>query len=251
MDYIATLEEKIRHYEKDGVSATQEMQNTARVIEKQNALLKTWVCRLLPVSEQVLQEWLKSPADMAEACFNVATSASGHHFRTRHVRSPFSKIPANSFLPPQSADPTYTSEPVVPDAQYPTQRKINSSQGQSQFAQRGSFENTLQQVPDSHSTGSWTEPRFEQSNSAPYPGFPSLRPRSASGSQYHFDPVDYANLSETYDTHTPSPYAENIALGNRGLDDPNRYPFPLQPPFHTTQHESFTHEPYRVPYQHQ
>lgn len=250
MDYIATLEEKIRHYEKDGIAATQQMQASARLVEKQNTLLKAWVCRLLHLSEHELQEWLKMPSDMAEASFDAALSSSEHQIRPAQGRMSYSKSPADTHLPLQGMAPMYTANPPITDAQYPPQRKIDAPHN-IQFSQKAPFGHNLLQAPSRRSTGSWTEPRYDVRSSLPYSTFPRSRRHSGSDEHYHFDSIDYTSLPDPFAAQMASPYAEPSVLASRSMVNSSQYSLPLESSFHATQRDSFPQEPYSVSYQQQ
>lgn len=70
-EYVSTLENKVHEFEKGGMAATQQMQASARVVERQNAQLKAWLCKTVGVREHDLSEWLKMSPDDAEKCFNA------------------------------------------------------------------------------------------------------------------------------------------------------------------------------------
>lgn len=74
-EYIASLEKRIHDFEKGGVAATQQMQNTARTIEKQNSQLRSWLCRYSGLREQDVSEWLRHPSDTAEEFFELFLNA--------------------------------------------------------------------------------------------------------------------------------------------------------------------------------
>ena len=65
------LEEKVRHYEKGGIVAAQELQNAARNIERQNIQLRSWLTRGIGITDNDLQDWLKLPEDQAESCYQA------------------------------------------------------------------------------------------------------------------------------------------------------------------------------------
>lgn len=96
MDYISTLEARIRHFEQEGITATKELQYAARTVEKQNTQLKSWLVRSVGLRESDLQQWLRMPTEQAESCFNsfMLTRATGIPTES-HSRSGYSDMPKN------------------------------------------------------------------------------------------------------------------------------------------------------------
>lgn len=95
IEYIATLEAKVRHFESGGITATQELQLAARKIEAQNAQLRAWLSRAIGVTDRNILEWLKLSPEQAESCFAAfivsrpfinPTNNNNHHIPSKKVK---------------------------------------------------------------------------------------------------------------------------------------------------------------------
>lgn len=265
MDYIATLEEKVREFEKGGVAATQQMQASARSVEKQNTQLKAWLCKAIGLRESDLQDWLKMSNENAEKCFNA-------FLLTR--RSSSASSTAESLASSTAHVPTKArAKARVLPAKLPnsTSRSTSELSSTREHANSGDHSSMEQGDPTSYNISgsdgmigaardfSWQGASYPYTGATPvthvqYPGM-SAAPYQASynpNSQTRFGVPP--NLSNGFIGQMPSSnyHQQNLPTSFQAMSSTNSHDFPPRFPMDDPQGQQFGNDyPVQMPRQEQ
>lgn len=175
LDYIAALEGKVREYEKTGAHANRELQLSARFVEKQNALLRAWVCRTTQLREPELADWLGLPAEQADQHFNAFLASSGRYISNPQDRyPPYSQMGTENMGPPLSASLSApVSAPLSAPLSYASESSFSDSShtGQAQYydAQAASIAYHVNGMSQYLPLRRNTAPNFQQRTSSDSP----------------------------------------------------------------------------------
>lgn len=244
LDYITSLEARLRQYESSGVAASQEVQASARGVEKQNSMLRSWLVRLTDISEGELYEWLRMSSESAEQSFesflrrskviNLSTDQADGILTTGDV---------TSVMPTQSTSMSYASERSYPDSPFTDASTLafcSTSEPHSRQTSTPRVKLRNHSVPIAQRT-SWTDPQYSLTSRLAAPmTFPTSN-HYVNDPSRHYTQQEVNDGPNNYFGQDDSPYTANAYLGQM----PHRMcpqPMPISPEYRSG-HETMYQEP--------